>query len=103
MKKSSLLLILILIITFFCLPIPAYSSWTQGNDIRHIDAKGDLIPQQIEWEGTIYNLAPWEDEQKGIRYGDFDGDGVDEIIASSRYSPEGTEYPQPFHLIYDVI
>ena len=103
MKRFFILPTLISIITFLCLPISAYSSWTQGNDVRHIDAEGDLIPQQIEWEGTVYNLAPWKDEHKGIRYGDFDGDGVDEIIASFRCSPEGTEYPQPFHLIYDVI
>ena len=103
MMKALLLTILIPTTIFLCLPIPAYSSWTQGNDVRYIDAEGDLIPQQIEWEGTIYNLAAWEDEHKGVRYGDFDGDGVDEMIASFRCSPEGTEYPQPFHLIYDVI
>ena len=65
----------------------------------------DLIPQHIEWEGRTYSLAPREDDHKGIVYGDLDGDGADEAVASFRgiIPEEEHPLPQPFHIIYDFI
>ena len=63
----------------------------------------DLIPAQLEWEGRIYSLVPWEELGKGVVYTDINGDGVDEAVASFRASTPGEEYPVPqtFHLIYE--
>ncbi len=66
----------------------------------------ELIPQQIEWEGRTYDLAPWDDRNKSVVYGDFDGDGEEEAIVNFRVVEEGDtdiQFPHVFHIIYDDV
>ena len=85
--------VVILLVLYFCLVLVASA---------HSE---NLIPEQIEWKGKTYSLVPWNDDNKGVRYGDFDGDGSNEAIASFRGIISEQEYPipQPFHLIYKFV
>lgn len=71
--------------------------------VTSIFAEANLIPQEIEWDGHVYTYDPYWKEYESCKYGNFDGDGKNEIIVSFMGQIEDTVIDRPFYLIYDVI
>jgi len=66
-------------------------------------AQDTRIPQEIKFEGVTYFYDSHSKENESVKKGDFDGDGIDEIIVSFEAQEKDEFYGRPFYLIYDII
>ena len=73
------------------------------DEINSIIGEENLIPQEIKWGGRTYVYDPYWKEYESLKYGDFDGDGEDEIVVSFMGQIKDSISHISFYLIYDVV
>jgi len=66
-------------------------------------AEESLIPDEFEYEGSLYQRCDWLKEYERIKYADLDGDGEDEAVAIFTSSLPDVFLNTCFCLIYDFI